>query len=99
MNDPTETQSGAPVDLDRRRPGRADYRDPHLISMLRGEPLTEQVTTDENGAEELAQFAPKHDASGCKGSLTAARGTVNALMIGAILWAVIGLLLWHLLGH
>jgi hypothetical protein len=88
-----------------------DYRNPELISLLRGDPVTENVTTEEKGAAETAsdttpettaettEVTTQCDVSADKGGLTAARGTANALMIGAILWAVVGLSLWFLLGH
>ena len=70
-----------PLDLtrvDRRRPGRVDYRDPHLIALLRGQSLP----IDEAPAEADAISKPLS-----VDDLAPARGILTASITGAAVWA------------
>lgn len=70
-----------PVDLtltDRRRPGRRDYRNVHLIALLRGPPLI----IDPAKAETSPTTQSDDD-------LAPARAIVVGVSIGAAMWAAI----------
>lgn len=84
---------------DRRRANREDYRNPHLIALLRGHraarpsgAATEAAPKAEATTGAEAGLASDED----PGGLTSARGVAYALLFGAVLWALIALL-WYLL--
>jgi hypothetical protein len=65
---------------DRRRPGRADYENAHLIALLRGRSLTIGPATAEVDGQSVDDLAP-------------ARAAVVGVSIGAAMWAVI--IFWY----
>jgi hypothetical protein len=70
---------------DRRRPGRADYENGHLIALLRDQPTIAPPAT----AEVDAVPKVKTDV------LSPARGILIGLPIGAAMWAAIIFAVWH----
>ncbi len=78
---------------DRRRLGRADYQDPHLIALLRGQPVTDTIPA---GAE-AAQTLPLGDMRVDEDCLDVSRGILNAAVIGVAMWAAIIFSLCHFL--
>jgi hypothetical protein len=64
---------------DRRRPGRADYQNPHLIPLMRGDPVADAITAPAAATLTL----PREDTR--DGEL--GRGILNAMLIGAAIWA------------
>ena len=78
-----------PLDVtltDRRRPGRRDYQNPHMIALLRGQPLIIEPKKAETGPEarSVDDLAP-------------ARAVVVGVSIGAAIWAAIIMAVWYLL--
>jgi len=66
--------------VERRRPGRVEYTNPHLIAVLRGEPAPEAAATE-----------PDSDVADAAGSPNWAI-VLLALVIAS--WAVVGVLAW-----
>ncbi|HTI83320.1 MAG TPA: hypothetical protein VL614_22935 [Acetobacteraceae bacterium] len=81
-------RSGTDTLTDRRRLGRADYQNPHLIELLRGRgevPLPPEPEEDPNIAEaEAHPHAP-------------IRGIVLGILIGSSIWMAGGLITWLVL--
>jgi hypothetical protein len=69
---------------DRRRQGRTDYQNAHLIALLRGQLL------DINPAE--AEANPK---ALSVDDLAPARGIILGVSIGTAMWAGIAFAVWH----
>jgi hypothetical protein len=72
-----------PLDVtltDRRRPGRRDYQNAHLIALLRGQSVTIDRAHAESDAAQNAQLVD---------DLAPARGVVVGVSIGAAMWAAI----------
>ena len=86
MEDEPEPQAPDPApDLevlrDRRRPGRANYRNPHLIALLRaGHGASSTPDATDRGPEQAEDTAD---------DLAAARGIGIAVLLGGILWVVV----------
>jgi hypothetical protein len=97
-NDPTGRPSGVqfadPEDLGYRGPGRLDNRNSQFIPPLRQRSAVDTATTEENVTVDVG----RGDCD-AKSGLVAARGTMNAMIIGVLLWAAIGCGLWYLFGH
>jgi hypothetical protein len=72
---------------DRRRPGRKDYHNPALVTLLRDAPGAAVETDPGNGTVAL----PSEDALG------PARGITLGAVIGGISWAAIAAGIWTLL--
>jgi len=74
---------------DRRRPGRANYRNLHLIALLRaGHGASSTPDATDRGPEQAEDTAD---------DLAAARGIGIAVLLGGILWVVViatFLMLW-----
>jgi hypothetical protein len=71
---------------DRRRPGRADYENAHLIALLRDQPTIAAPPTAEVYAVPQARWAD---------DLAPARGVIIGVSIGAAMWAAIVFAVWH----
>jgi hypothetical protein len=69
----------------RRRPGRADYENAHLIALLRDQPIIADPTTAEVDAVPKARWSA---------DLSPARGILIGLPIGAAIWALIVFAIW-----
>jgi len=71
-------EAGAPTLADRRRPGRAFYRNPHLIALLRSgrrpPPLPASVEQEDDDDNDRTD------------DLAAARGIAIAVILGLFLW-------------
>lgn len=82
MEDEPEPQTPEPQVLrDRRRPGRADYRNLHLIALLRaGHGASSTPDGTDRGPEQAEDAAD---------DLAAARGIGIAVLLGGILWIVV----------
>jgi hypothetical protein len=76
---------------DRRRPGRVDYQNPHLVGLLRDsdEPLL-PAEAEERPAE-VAFDADEHD-----DPLGPARGILLGMLIASGMWVAGGLAVWWL---
>jgi hypothetical protein len=74
---------------DRRRPGRVDYENPHLVDLLRhaGGDAHAGGAVDEQ---------PEAPAEAYVDGLAPARGLLLGTLIGAAAWIVIGLAIWLL---
>ena len=70
---------------DRRRPGRVDYQNPHLLHLLRGGSSSDEALP-ELDASSLAEHLENHG-----DSLSAARGILIGCAISASLWVAAGL--------
>jgi hypothetical protein len=86
----------SPVDAgttltDRRRPGRVDFQNPHLVGLLRdsGEPLLPA-----EAEERLAE--PAIDADEHDDPLGPARGILLGMLIASGMWVAGGLAVWWL---
>jgi hypothetical protein len=75
---------------DRRRPGRADYQEAHLIALLRGEPTNANSATAEGNAVPKVRWTDD-----LSPDLSPARGLLIGLPIGAAMWAAIIFAVWH----
>jgi hypothetical protein len=71
---------------DRRRPGRADYENAHLIALLRDQPTIADPTTAEVDA--ILKVRRWDD------DLSSARGILIGVPIGAAIWAAIVFAIW-----
>ena len=81
------------VAADRRRPGRVDFDNPHLIDLLRRpDPADANAVPPQTLEEELTHLAADHDGD----PLRAARGLVTGVLISIALWAS-AILTWKLL--
>lgn len=69
---------GAPTRPDRRRPGRVQYRNPHLIALLRS---GHRAPPSPDGTEPQGHEAPDES-----DDLDPARGLAMAVVFGVILW-------------
>jgi hypothetical protein len=69
---------------DRRRPGRVDYSNPHLISLLRGEASSVGPNVGKLPIGEVD-------------SLSTARGIGVSVVLGVLAWAAIAVVLWLVL--
>lgn len=78
---------------DRRRPGRTDYQNPHLLPLLRGDLLIDATKADAEAEPKL----PFGDMQDDDDSLGVSRGILNAAVIGAVIWAAIIFALRHFL--
>jgi hypothetical protein len=70
---------------DRRRPGRADYENAHLISLLRDQPTIAPPATAEVDAVPKVRRVD---------DLSPARGILIGVLIGAAIWAAIVFAIW-----
>ncbi len=94
---PEERRLNTQTATDRRRPGRLQTDNPHLIPLLRN-PASVKPTPAEEAADRIAPAAS--DFSGCAeddDSLVPARGITFGVLIGAAMWAMIGAAAWYLL--
>jgi hypothetical protein len=93
MRDLTERERksvAAETTPDRRRPGRLDYDNPHLIALLRRQPNADQPppnTAPETGFSDLREG---HD----RNNLSAAAGIAVAVALSSVAWASVALALW-----
>lgn len=76
---------------DRRRPGRVDYQNAHLVDLLRRAGSGAEAP---EAADNLA--APPADSDTDVDALAPARGVLLGSLIGAIAWIAIGLAIWLL---
>lgn len=85
----------SPVDTgtltDRRRPGRVDFQNPHLVELLRD---SERVPPPVEPAEELAEAGI--DAYEDEDPLRPARGILLGIVIASGLWGAGALAVWML---
>lgn len=80
------------IDLvaDRRRPGRLQINNPHLIALLRRRSAPDVTLDQADLASTIEPFSDEAETD----SLSAARGTVFGVMIGASMWATILFFVW-----
>jgi hypothetical protein len=71
---------------DRRRQGRTDHQNAHLIALLRGQSL------DIDPAKAEVDAAPKATSVD---DLAPARGIIIGVSIGTAMWAAIVIAVWH----
>jgi hypothetical protein len=83
------------VKKDRRRQGRVSYHSGHLIDLLRGRSAVVELPTAPDGLFEELPPAPGAKRAG--DDLSAARGIIYSILIGAGLWAVLVWIFWRLL--
>jgi hypothetical protein len=77
-----ETESLDTTVADRRRSGRVEYKNRHLIALLRGcyrTDLAQEDTDNTRGDDPLAPV----------------RGIIVGLLLSAIIWGVLATLLWN----
>lgn len=84
--DKPDGQAAPPADSagDRRRPGRAAYRNPWLLAMLRRSPTAAFEPMP-------AVSIPRH-----QDGLGPARGILIGVAMAAVLWSLIGLVAWSI---
>jgi hypothetical protein len=73
---------------DRRRRGRADYENGHLIALLRDQPTIAPPATTEVDAVAKVRWTD---------DLSPARGILIGLPLGVAMWAAIIFAVWHLI--
>ena len=87
--------SGAAKDAvasNRRRPGRVDTENQHLIALFR-HPTSIVPTREAEAADQIAPRPPPVEAD--EDQLAAARGIAIAMLGGALLWGVSGFCIWR----
>ncbi len=91
MADPTEFEAAPATIDDRRRPGRVDYRNAHLIRLLRSgaPPDSEEQTTASNHLDPELEYEPSEFAP--------IRGMLIGLALSAPFWAALIGVTWLLL--
>jgi hypothetical protein len=90
--------------IERRRPGRVAYANPHLIALLRRHPPADPVEKSDAKADANAQrpaydlsraaFADRPEQEGERGRLAAPRGIGIGVLLAVPLWASIVALGW-----
>ena len=88
MADPTEDDPATPDATleDRRRPGRVDYQNAHMIPLLRGEPPNADTATAEADAASKVWWTTD--------DLAVAHGVIIGAALGTAIWAGIGVI-WY----
>ena len=80
--------SSTPTLVERRRPGRTEYSNPHAIALMRSPAASVDASAE---FEELSSAAEDDDA------LAPAKGILAGLVLSLPLWALIGAGAWLLL--
>jgi hypothetical protein len=75
--------------VDRRRPGRVGYKNPHLVDLLRDAGSDEHASAVANEPEAVSAEASVD-------GLAPARGLLLGSLIGAAAWIAIGIAIWLL---
>lgn len=83
---PTPSKSEAAVLVERRRPGRVEYANQALISLLRGE-QTETAEAEASIEPAILEYA--QDLAETDDDLGSAKGILLCLFGGAAIWAVL----------
>ena len=76
---------------DRRRPGRVEYENAHLVDLLRGA----GSSGEPSGSADDPVVSPA-DSDAYDDGLAPARGVLLGSLIGSVAWIVIGLAIWLL---
>jgi hypothetical protein len=76
---------------DRRRPGRVEYSDAHLIALLRARQLPDLARPLADGH---SGFHLPDAEQYCGDGLGAARGIALGVVLGAVSWTALGAILW-----
>jgi len=76
---------------DRRRPGRPDQANPHLIPLLRTSDIEDAAASDTAVAPAMEDELAFEDA------LAPAKGIAVGLLLSVPIWAVIGMIVWEVL--
>jgi hypothetical protein len=87
-------RSSTQTATDRRRPGRVETDNPHLIALFRN-PWSATPTPVDEAADRIAP-AMSDDVED-DDPLASARGILSGLLIGITMWAAIGVGAWYLL--
>jgi hypothetical protein len=77
--------------VDRRRPGRAEYKNQHLIALLRNEPISSSP-----GLSDIRNDVSSYTEDDAD-DLRPAKGIVMGVLLGLALWLIIGSLVWVLI--
>lgn len=78
--------------VERRRPGRIEYSNPHVIALMRA------PTTIDSGAVEISTSFDHADTEAeDSDNLAPAKGILTGLLLALPLWALIGAGAWFLL--
>jgi len=79
--------------VERRRPGRVEFTNPHVVAMLRDPTALDPAAAAEisGPVEDLGTTSDGYD------SLASARGIVTGVLLALPLWALIGAGAWFLL--
>lgn len=91
----TRLNSGPAKDAtasDRRRPGRVDTDNEHLIALFR-HPASIAPIPEAEAADQIAVRLLLDEAE--EDQLAAARGLAFCVLSGALLWGIIGLCIWR----
>jgi hypothetical protein len=87
------SQEDAGTLADRRRPGRIDYQNPHLVGLLRD---SDRVPPPAEPVEELAEAAFDDETVDHDDPLGPARGILLGMVIASGMWIVGGFAVWYL---
>ena len=79
--------------VERRRPGRIETKNPHLISLYR-RPVKVSTAADDQIADQLPTRTQDEEITD---PLAAARGIALGIVISIPIWVLIGLAAWSLL--
>lgn len=91
----TQSESGPAKDAiasDRRRPGRIETTNDHLIALFR-DPASVAPIPETEAADQIAPRPPLNEAE--EDQLAAARGIAIGVLGGAFLWGVLGFCIWR----
>jgi hypothetical protein len=81
--------------VERRRPGRVEYTNPHVVALLR-EPTALDLDAPPDISGPFQDLSTADDASD---DLAPAKGILAGLLLALPLWALIGAGAWFLLGN
>ncbi len=90
-----EAAPSTPTKVDHRRPGRLRISNPHLIALFR-RPHSIEPTPEAEAADRIApRPKPLVEPDDDDDNLAAAKGIIVSVLVGAVLWTVIGFCVWY----
>jgi hypothetical protein len=94
---PTASGNADPeLKVDRRRPGRIEHTNRHLIALLRGAPPSDEAASVRPGADDapVEPAGPERQQENASDDLAPARGIAFGVLLAAPFWAAVAALCW-----